>query len=137
MRFFEFQGDDNAGIDKFVISLRNYIGRAASKRASSTLNWSAVAQIAKDTGFEFLADPNQALSTFKQLSTQYPILQNLVTTADETGITLKVPGAPDDTESPQQTGTGQTSQDVVDQTASSAAAGQLAAANSTPPAPKI
>ena len=60
-----------------------------------------------------------------------PALQSLVKDFNADGISLKVPGAPDDQEqSPQQTG--QTSQDQVDQTADTAAAGQLAASQTMP-----
>ena len=55
MRFFEFSGED-AGVDKFVMILRNYIGRAASQKAPSKLNWNGLGRVAKAMGFEFAAD---------------------------------------------------------------------------------
>lgn len=127
MRFFEFAGD-NDGIDKFIMILRNYVGRAASKKAPVTLNWNGLAQVTKSNGFEFAAD----YETFKSMFDSTPALQSLVKDFNADGISLKVPGAPDDQEqSPQQTG--QTSQDQVDQTADTAAAGQLAASQTMPP----
>jgi hypothetical protein len=126
MRFFEFAGDDD-GIDKFIMILRNYVGRAASKKAPVTLNWNGLAQVTKANGFEFAAD----YETFKSMFDSTPALQSLVKDFNADGISLKVPGAPDDQEqSPQQSG--QTSQDQVDQTADSAAAGQLAASQTMP-----
>lgn len=125
MRFFEFV--DDGGIDKFITILRNYVGRAASKKAPVTLNWNGLAQVAKSNGFEFAAD----YETFKSMYDTTPALQSLVKDFNADGISLKVPGAPDDQEqSPQQSG--QTSQDQVDQTADSAAAGQLAASQTMP-----
>ena len=127
MRFFEFADQEDAGIDKFIMILRNYIGRAASKKAPVTLNWNGIGKIAKSNGFEFAAD----YETFKSMFDTTPALQALVKDFNADGITLKVPGAPDDQEqSPQKSG--QTSQDQVDQTAATAAAGQLAQAQTTP-----
>jgi hypothetical protein len=126
MRFFEF-ADSDSGIDKFIMILRNYIGRAASKKASASLNWNGLAQVTKANGFEFAAD----YETFKSMFDTTPALQSLVKDFNDDGITLKVPGAPDDqAQSPQQSG--ETSQDQVDQTADSAAAGQMAASQTMP-----
>ncbi len=131
MRFFEFAGDES-GIDKFIMILRNYIGRASSKKAPVTLNWNGLGQVSKANGFEFAAD----YETFKSMFDTTPALQALVKDFNADGITLKVPGAPDDQEqSPQKTG--KTSQDVVSQTADSAAAGQMAAAQATPTPPAL
>lgn len=128
MRFFEFTGDD-AGPDKFIMILRNYIGRAASKGAPSKLNWAGLQQIFTKAGFEFTAD----YETFKSMYDSMPVIQSLVKDFNDQGITLKVPGAPDDQEQTPQT-SGKTSQDQVDQTAASAAAGQLAQAQTMPQA---
>jgi hypothetical protein len=122
MRFFEFAGEDD-GIDKFIMILRNYVGRAASKKAPAQLNWNGLGKIARSNGFEFAAD----YETFKSIFDSTPALQALVKDYNADGITLKVPGAPDDQEqSPQKTG--KTSQDQVDQMAASAAPQQLAQA---------
>ena len=55
----------------------------------------------------------------------------MVKNFNDKGVELNVPGAPDAEKEPTQ-GTGQTSQDAVDQTAASAAAGQLAQSQTTP-----
>lgn len=124
MRFFEFSGDGTA--DKLVVVLRNYIGRASSKKAPAKLNWNGLQQVLKTNGFELAAD----YETFKSIYDASPAVQSLVKNFNDQGIELNVPGAPDSEK--QQTTTGQTSQDAVDQTAASAAAGQLAQAQTTP-----
>ncbi len=125
MRFFEFAGDD--GVDKFVMVLRNYIGRASSKKAPAKLNWNGLQQVLRSNGFEVSAD----YETFKAMYDASPAIQNLVKNFNDKGVELNVPGAPDAEKEPTQ-GTGQTSQDAVDQTASTAAAGQLAQSQATP-----
>jgi hypothetical protein len=62
MRFFEFV-DTDLGLDKFVMILKNFIGRAASKKQAAKLNWSALQKIATDSGFEMGAD----YETFKSM----------------------------------------------------------------------
>ena len=120
MRFFEFAGDDEG--DKFVMVLRNYIGRAASKKAPSSLNWAGLNKVLSSSGFELSAD----YETFKAIYDSNPIVQSLVKDFNQDGINLNVPGAPDDQEqSPQKSG--ETSQDQVDKMAASAAPQQLAA----------
>jgi hypothetical protein len=120
MRFFEFQGDDPT--DKLIMVLRNYIGRASSKGASSRLNWQGLNKIFQTSGVELAAD----YETFKSIYDSNPTVQALVTDFNKDGINLRVPGAKDDQEqSPQKSG--QTSQDQVDQIAASAAPQQLAA----------
>lgn len=123
MRFFEFSGDDVS--DKLVIVLRNYIGRAASKKAPSKLNWNGLNHVLKSSGFELAAD----YETFKSIYDSNPAIQSMVKNFNDDGIELNVPGAPD--EVPNSPGT-QDSQAAVDQTAASAAAGQLAQAQTTP-----
>jgi hypothetical protein len=130
MRFFEFQSDD-AGLDKFVMILRNHIGRAASKKAPSKLNWNALQRITAMSGFEFAAD----YETFKSMYDTSPVIQSLVKNFNADGIVLNVPGAPNDDAQTDQGSSKQTSQDQVDQTADSAAAGQLAQAQQTPTPP--
>lgn len=124
MRFFEFISDNDVNIDKFVTALRNNIGRAASKKSPAKLNWNAVAQIAKDTGFEFGTD----YETFKSMYDQYPILQNLIKDFNANYLELKVPGIPDSPEEQPPVNSGETSADAVDRIASSAAPQQLAQA---------
>jgi hypothetical protein len=120
MRFFEF-ADTDMGLDKFVIILKNFIGRAASKNQPSKLNWRTLQKIADDSGFEMAAD----YETFKSIYDSSPIIQNLVKDFNADGITLNVPGTDKDTQTPVKQG--QTSQDAVDKAAASAAPQQLAA----------
>jgi hypothetical protein len=117
MRFFEFQ-NTNADIDKFVIALKNHIGRAASKRSAATLNWNAIASMSRANGFEFAAD----YETFKAMYDANPVLQSMVKNFNDRGIELNVPGAPDDKNPP---GT-QDSEEEVAKIAASAAPQQLA-----------
>lgn len=124
MRFFEFAGDD--GVDKFVMVLRNYIGRAASKKAPAKLNWNGLQQVLRSNGFEVSAD----YETFKAMYDASTAIQGLVKNFNDQGIELKVPGAPDAEKEPTQGA--ETSQDVVDKTAAGAAAGQLAQSQATP-----
>ena len=120
MRFFEF-ADTDMGLDKFVIILKNFIGRAASKNQASKLNWRTLQKIADDSGFEMAAD----YETFKSIYDSSPIIQNLVKDFNADGITLNVPGTDKDTQTPVKQD--QTSQDAVDKMAASAAPQQLAA----------
>jgi hypothetical protein len=119
MRFFEF-ADTDMGLDKFVIILKNFIGRAASKNQASKLNWRTLQKIADDSGFEMAAD----YETFKSIYDSSPIIQYLVKDFNADGITLNVPGTDKDTQTPVKQD--QTSQDAVDKMAASAAPQQLA-----------
>lgn len=125
MRFYEFSPNVDQGLEKFIIVLRNFAGRAASKKTPATLNWNALNQLSRSTGNEVTAD----YETFKAMYDASPALQAVVKDFNEKGITLNVPGAPDD-EQPAQTG--QTSQDAVDQQAAAAAPKQLAQQTATP-----
>lgn len=116
MRFFEF-GGVNADIDKLIMAFRNHVGRAASKKSPSSLNWNAIAQMSKANGFEFAAD----YETFKSMYDSTPALQGLVKNFNSDGVELNVPGAPDD-KRPDGT---KDSQDEVDKIAASAAPKQL------------
>lgn len=118
MRFFEF-ADSDAGLDKFVMILRNFIGRASSKKQPAKLNWSALEKIATDSGFEMGAD----YETFKSIYDSSPAIQNLVKNFNADGIELNVPGTDKDTETPVKSG--ETSQDAVDKIAASAAPANL------------
>ena len=120
MRFFEF-ADAGTGVDKFVMILRNFIGRAASKKQSAKLNWAGLQKIAADAGFEMGAD----YETFKAMYDSTPAIQNLVRNFDADGVELNVPGTDQDTETPVKQG--ETPQDAVDKIAASAAPQQLAA----------
>ena len=120
MRFFEF-ADADVDLDKFVIILKNFVGRSASKKQSAKLNWKSLQQIADRSGFEMGAD----YDTFKSIYDSSPIVQGLVKDFNADGITLNVPGTDKDTQTPVKQG--ETSQDAVDKAAASAAPQQLAA----------
>jgi len=122
MRFFEFSGD--APGDKLVLVLRNYIGRAASKKAPANLNWNGLQQVLKTNGFELAAD----YETFKSIYDANPAIQSLVKNFNDRGIELNVPGAPDEEPKGDGTQTPQDSQAAVDKLAASAAPQQLAQA---------
>jgi hypothetical protein len=129
MRIFEITGDDS--LDKFLVILRNQIGRSSKRSTPAPLSWEAVASMAKSAGFEAMADSNTAFSVMKDLYDTDPVsrakLEQLVKNYNQNdGLILKVPGAPDEEKSPTQGGE-KTSQDAVDQMAASAAPQQLAA----------
>lgn len=119
MRFFEFNIGDRQ-LEKFIMILRNFQGRAASKKAPSKLNWNAVQQVAKASGAEVTAD----YETFKVMYDSSPALQKIVKNFNADGLVLDVPGSPDADKEPTQGG--ETSQDAVDATAATAAPQQLA-----------
>jgi hypothetical protein len=123
MRFFEFSKTD-AGLDKFVMILRNFIGRASSKGAPANLNWASLQKIATDNGFEFAAD----YETFKSIYDTSPAIQSMVKNFNDKGIELNVPGAPNEEPKGDGTKTPQDSQAAVDKIAASAAPQQLAQA---------
>jgi hypothetical protein len=123
MRFFEFSNTD-AGLDKFVMILRNFIGRASSKGAAANLNWASLQKIANDNGFEFAAD----YETFKSIYDSSPAIQSMVKNFNDKGIELNVPGAPSEEPKGDGTQTPQDSQAAVDKIAASAAPQQLAQA---------
>lgn len=114
MRFFEF-ADADTGLDKFVMILKNFIGRASSKKQPAKLNWASLQKIASDAGFEMAAD----YETFKSMYDSSPAIQNLVRDFNADGVNLNVPGTDQDTETPVKSG--ETSQDAVDKIAASAA----------------
>lgn len=122
MRFFEF-ADSNDGLEKLTIVLKNFIGRAASKKAPVKLNWNALNQISQNSGAEVAAD----YETFKSMYDNSPALQTLVKNFNADGIELNVPGVADENE-PQPDGTQspKDSQAAVDKIAASAAPQQLA-----------
>ena len=128
MRFFEFSGDDEG--DRFVMVLRNYIGRAASKKAPAKLNWNGLNRVLAMNGFELTAD----YETFKAMYDSIPSIQQMVKNFNDDGIELNVPGAPEEEPKGDGTQTPADSQAAVDQTAASAAAGQLAQSQATPQA---
>lgn len=129
MRFREFAGDEGQGmgIDRFLVVLRNYVGRAASQKAPARLTWDGLSRIMRTSGFQLAAD----YETFKAMYDSNPAIQDLVKDFSSGGVELNVPGI--STDEPEQDG--QSSQDAVSQAADSAAAGQLAQSQATPAAP--
>jgi len=121
MRFFEFAGDDN--LEKFIVVLKNFIGRAASKKTPARLNWSGLDQISKSSGIELTAD----YETFKSMYDSSPALQALVKNFNDKGIELNVPGAPESEPKGDGAAEPTDSQAAVDKMAASAAPQQLAA----------
>ena len=119
MRLFEFAGDDN--LDKFIVVIKNCIGRHASKKAAAKLNWNALDRITRSSGIETMAD----YETFKAMYDSSPQLQSMIKNFNADGIELNVPGAPDADKEPTQDG--ETSAEKIDKIASAAAPKQLAA----------
>lgn len=117
MRFFEFA---DQGVDKLIMVLRNYIGRASSKKSPAKLNWNGLNQVLRTNGFEVAAD----YETFKAMYDASPALQTMVKNFNADGIELNVPGAPESNKQPDGT---QDSQAAVDKIAASAAPQQLSA----------
>lgn len=128
MRFFEFGNSSGAdNIDRFVVILKNIIGRSSSKKAPSKLNWASLNKMVKVSGSELTAD----YETFKSIYDSSPIVQQLVKNFNADGVELNVPGAPDAEEPTQD---GQSSQEKVDQAAASAAPAITAQNQQTAPA---
>ena len=117
MRFREFAPD--MMIDRYVITLKNLIGRASAKKVPSKLNWMALNKILKSNDASLVAD----YETFKAVYDQSPAIQGLVKNFDAKGVELNVPGAPDADEKPED---GTDSQAAVDKAAAAAAPQQLA-----------
>ena len=90
MRFVEFAPDTM--IDRYVVVLKNLIGRAASKKSPAKLNWAGLNTILKSNDASIAAD----YETFKSMYDSSPALQNLVKNFNADGIELNVPGAADD-----------------------------------------
>ena len=119
MRFFEFGGNSGIEIDRFIMVLRNYIGRAASQKAPSKLNWNGLNKVLAINGFELTAD----YETFKAMYDSSPAVQTMISNFNDDGIELKVPGAGSEKQKPDGT---KDSQAEVDKIAASAAPQQLA-----------
>jgi len=117
MRFFEF-GNGSDTTDKLIVILRNYVGRAASKKAAAELNWAGLNGVLKASGSEITAD----YETFKAIYDSNPIIQKLVSNFNAQGIELNVPGGPKDQQTPQD---GETPAEKIDKIASGAVSGQL------------
>lgn len=118
MRFFEFGDGNDDSSDKLVVVLKNYIGRAASKKMPVNLNWTGLNQVLKSSGSELTAD----YETFKALYDSNPVIQRLVKDFNEKGLELNVPGVSD---TPEPTQGAETPAQAVDQQASAAVGQQL------------
>lgn len=118
MRFFEFSGLGDT-VDRYVIVLKNIIGRYASKKQPAKLNWASLNKLVSASGIEMATD----YETFKSMYDSSPAVQGLVKNFNANGVELNVPGAPDAEEKPED---GTDSQAAVDQAAASAAPQQLA-----------
>jgi len=122
MRFFEFTGTSDT-TDRYVIVLKNLIGRYSSKKEPAKLNWAALNKMTKTAGIEMAAD----YETFKSLYDTTPAIQGLVKNFNANGIELNVPGAKEEEPAPQADGAAQPtdSQAAVDKIAASAAPSNL------------
>lgn len=124
MRFFEFAGDTDV-VGRYVVVLKNIIGRYASKKESAKLNWAALNKLVQSSGAELTAD----YETFKSMYDSNPALQGLVKNFNADGIELNVPGAEEEEPetATQADGTAQPSdsQAAVDQIAAGAAQANL------------
>lgn len=118
MRFFEF-GNTDSSIDKFTVVLRNYIGKAASKKMPSKLSWVTLNGVLKSSGFPLGTD----YETFRSMYDSSPPLQSMVVNFDTDGVELNVPGVSAPGSSPTDS---QDSEAEVAKIAASAAPQQLA-----------
>lgn len=119
MRFTEFAPDQM--IDRYVVVLKNLVGRAAAKKVPSKLNWEGLNNILRSNDASLAAD----YETFKAMYDQSPALKTLIKNFNSTGIELKIPGVSDRTDSTDKDR--EDSQSVVDKIAAKAAPKQLAA----------
>jgi hypothetical protein len=87
MRFVEFAPD--MMIDRYVIVLKNIIGRASAKKVPAKINWAGLNKILKSNDASLAAD----YETFKSMYDSSPALQNLVKNFNADGLELNVPGA--------------------------------------------
>lgn len=116
MRLYEFAGDDL--LDRLITVIKTIIGRYKSKDSLPSINWHSFSNLISQSGLGMSID----YETLKQLHSQYPQLQNLISDFDNKSITFSTGGdhtvgdGEDDDE---------TSQDVVDKIAASAAPKQL------------
>ena len=93
------------------------MGRYKSKDAPPTINWHSFSNLISQSGMGMSID----YETLKQLHDQYPQLQRLISDFDNKTITFASSG----TDSTADSDSDETSQDVVDKIAASAAPKQL------------
>jgi len=106
MRLKEFSGAHE--LDRFIVVLKNLIGRAASKKEPAQFNWNALQTLTNNLGIDFQAD----YDTFKAMHDANPVIQGMVKNFNDKGIELDVPGVGDDDRTPDEK-----SQDAVDKIA--------------------
>lgn len=116
MRLYEFAGDDL--LDRLITVIRTVMGRYKSKDTPPTINWHSFSNLISQSGMGMAID----YETLKQLHDQYPQLQQLISDFDNKTITFATTGDSSDTGSSDDD---ETSQDVVDKIAASAAPKQL------------
>jgi hypothetical protein len=114
MRFFEF-----ASSDKFILVIKNFIGRAQSKNQPAKLNWATLNSLLAKVGEEAMD-----YETFKAMYDANPPLHPLIANFNADGIELKVPGV---AKEPEQGQSQETPQDQVAQQAASVAQNQIQA----------
>jgi hypothetical protein len=114
MRFFEF-----ASSDKFILVIKNFIGRAQSKKQPAKLNWATLNSLLATVGEEAMD-----YETFKAMYDANPALQPLIANFNADGVELKVPGV---AKEPEQGQSQETPQDQVAQQAASVAQNQIQA----------
>jgi hypothetical protein len=120
MRLFEFASSEgNETVGKLLLLLRNYRGRAASKKTPARLNWRTIEKL---TGIEIDNEIFQSVYDDPKLGAKF---QELIKDFDANGIELRVPGT-DSTETKNSGVKGQQdSQAAVDKIAASSAPQQL------------
>jgi hypothetical protein len=117
MRFFEFS---NVGTsDKFLLIIKNFIGRAQSKNQPAKLNWATLNSLLDQAGEEAMD-----YETFKAMYDANPAIQPLIANFNADGIELKVPGV---AKEPEQGTSQETPQDQVSQQAAQVAQNQIQA----------
>lgn len=118
MRLYEFTHEDGT-FEKYIILLRNLIGRAKSKGTPAKYNWAALNGMAKSIGVKIASD----YESFKLMYDSSPPIQNLVKNFNSSGIQLNVPGVKDGDEP--EVGKSDAGGDTIDKMASRQAAKSL------------
>lgn len=113
MRLAEFTSSS----DKFILLIKNFIGRAQSKKQPAKLNWQTLNSMLKSAGEETMD-----YESFKAMYDANPTLQPMISNFNADGIELKVPGVADEPEASQDA---EQSQDDINQQAASVAQSQI------------
>lgn len=115
MRFFEFENSD-----KFMLVLKNFIGRAQSKKSPANLNWASLNSLLHKVGEEAMD-----YESFKAMYDSDPAIQSLVANFSADGIELNVPGVANPPDVAGGTAQQQSPQDQVAQKAAQVAGSQI------------